>query len=209
MKDIQGQARQRGYDQQRDSETIDVDATLTTISTSRISKSLQSKDGKIGRSTTVRSGAITRANKSSSANIHTFNFTGMNGATMVAPWSGSGPSVNSFISNLNAHGVFGIDAFYALPTHSDLIEWISDSNALIKEFDLWSMQNHINQSCRKTTPDYARQRLVPTIASKTLNGQYQNNKVKGQRCENAAARPKAINVVHEAILSQKSGATHV
>lgn len=209
MKDIQGQARQRGYDQQRDSETIDVDSTRATIRTSRISKSLQSKDGKIGRGTTVSSGTITRTNISIGANIQTSNFTSMNSSAMVTSRSRPGPSVNSFIFNLNTHGVFGIDTFNPLPTHSDLIEWVSDANALIKEFNLWSMQNHINQSCRKTTPDYARQTLVPTITRETLNGQYQNDEVKSQGRENANVRSKAIDVVHQVILSQKSGAEHV
>lgn len=209
MKDIQGQAGQRGCDQDRDGESIDVDSTLATISAFRISKSFQSKDGKIGRSTTVSSRTITRTNKASSTNIHAFNFTGMNGSAVVAPRRGRGPGVNSFFSNLNAHGVFGIDTFNALPTHCDLIEWISDSNALIKELDHWSMQNHINQSCGKTTPDCTRETLVPTATGETLNSQYQNYEVKGQSRENAAARAKAVDVVHQAILSQKSGATHV
>lgn len=209
MKDIKSQSGQGSCDQNRNSEPIGVDSTFATVITTRSFKSLQSKNGKISGSTTMRSGTITRTNKSIAANIHSFNFTGMNGSSMVSPGSGRSPSVDSFISNLNTHGVFGIDTFNPLPAHSDLIEWISDANALIKEFDLWSMQNHIDKRCRKTTPDGINEAIIPTATKETLNNQYHNDKVEGQRGKNATARAKEFNVIHGAILSQKSEATHV
>lgn len=209
MIDINGQAGQTSSDQYKNSRSIDIDLIVATVITSRIFKSFQSKDGKISRSTTMSTRTIARSNKSGSANIHSLNLAGMDSSTMVAPRSGSGPSINSFIAHQNTHGVFGINAFNTLPTHSNLIEWISDSNSLIKEFDSWSMQNQVGQSYGECTPNGACKAGVPSTAQETLNNQRNDYQVNDQRGKDTATWSKNLDVVHGAILSQKKETTHV
>ena len=209
MIEIKEDSQQRGGDQHSDSPLVDLDTTITTIATARLSKSFQSKDGKISRRSTVSSRTITRSNKSSSADIHALNLTGMDSTTVVSPRRGSSPRINSFIAHLDTHGVFSFDALDSLPTYSNLIEWISNSDSLIKEFDLGSMQNQVNQSYREGSPANTEKSSVPRTSKKTLRDQNQNHQINDQRSEDAASWSKNLDIVHEAILSQKNEATHV
>ena len=188
---------------------VNGNATVTTINTSRTLKTLKSHDGKISRSTTVSSRTITRTNKSIDADIHTSDFAGVDRSAMVSTGSGSSPSVDSFVSNLNAHGVFGVNAFNTLPTHSDLIEWISDSNSLIKEFDLWSVQNQVTQNCCESSPGCCDNTSMKIAAENSLNNHNCDNYVGNESGKNAAAGPEDIKVTHAPILSQKVEASHV
>ena len=209
MVDIKHDSHNATGDQDCQSGFIKDNTALTTISTSRISKTLKSHDGKVSRSTTVSSRTITRSNKSIDTNIHSLDFTGMDSSTVISAGSGSSPSVNNFAANLNAHSVFSIDAFNSLPTHSDLIKWISDSDSLIKEFDLWSMQNHVAQSCCENSPDCCNEASMQIANEKTLNNHNRDNQVSHNGSENAASRPEGIQIIHTPILSQKDEASHV
>ena len=209
MVDIKDNSQHTTNDKNAQAILINGNAAVTTISTSRVLKTLKSHDGKISRSTTVSSRTITRTNKSIDADIHPSDFAGMNSSAVVPAGSGSSPRVDSFVSNLDAHGVFGINAFNALPTHSDLIKWISDSDSLIKEFDLWSVQNQIAQNCCESTPgccDYASMKVA---SEESLNNHNCDNNVGNESGKNAAAGPEDIKVTHAPILSQKVEASHV
>ena len=209
MIEIKEHTQQRRGDQNSDSPLVDLDTTVTTIATARLSKIFQSQDGKISRSSTVSSRTITRSNKSSRTDVHAPNLTGMDSTTVVAPGRGSSPRIDSFIAHLDTHGVFSFDALDSLPTYSNLIEWISNSETLIKEFDLWSMQNHVNQSYRKSGPTNTGKSSVPRTGEKTLRDYNQNYQINDQRSKDTTPWSKNIDVVHEAILSQKNEATHV
>ena len=209
MVDIKDNSQSATNNQDGQAILVNNNAAVTTINTSRVSKTLKSHDGKISRSTTMSSRTITRTNKSIDSNIHAFDVTGVDISTVIPAGSRSGPSVDSFISNLNAHGVFGINAFDTLPTHSDLIKWISDSDSLIKEFDLWSMQNHIAQSCCENSPDCCNEASMQIANEKTLNNHNRDNQVSHNGSENAASRPEGIQIIHTPILSQKDEASHV
>ncbi len=133
----------------------------------------------------------------------------MDSSAVVPARSGSGPRIDSFISNLNTHGVFGVNAFNTLPTHSDLIKWISDSDSLIKEFDLWSVQNQVAQSCCEATPGCCDQAAMQVTTEESLNNHNCDSNVSNEGGKNAAAGPENIKVTHAPILSQKVEASHV
>ena len=209
MIDIKNDTQHKADNQNEQSIFIRNSAAVTTVRTSSVSKTLKSHDGKVSSSTTVSSRTITRSNKSIDTNIHSLDFTGMDSSTVISAGSGSSPSVNNFAANLNAHSVFSIDAFNSLPTHSDLIKWISDSDSLIKEFDLWSMQNHIAQSCCENSPDCCNEASMQIANEKTLNNHNRDNQVSHNGSENAASRPEGIQIIHTPILSQKDEASHV
>ena len=182
---------------------------VTTVRTSRISKTLKSHDGKISRSTTMSSRTITRTNKAADSDIHSLDLTGMDSSAVISAGSGSSPRINNFVSDLNTHGVFGIDIFNALPTHSDLIKWISDSNSLIKEFDLWSVQNQVAQGCCEDAPDCSTDASMGIASEESLNNHNRDNTVGNECSKNATAGPEDIDVTHAPILSQKVEASHV
>ena len=209
MVDIKDNSQSATNNQDGQAILVNNNAAVTTINTSRVSKTLKSHDGKISRSTTMSSRTITRTNKSIDSNIHAFDVTGVYISTVIPDGSRSGPSVDSFISNLNAHGVFGINAFDTLPTHSDLIKWISDSDSLIKDFDLWSVQNQVTQNCCEGAPDCCDYTAVGIASEESLNNHNCNNKVGNESGKNAAAGPEDIKVTHAPILSQKVEASHV
>lgn len=209
MVDIKNDAHNTTGNQDSKSVFVNNNAAVTTVSTSRISKTLKSQDGKIRRSTTVSSRTITRTNNSIGANIHPLNLTGMDSSTVVSAGSGSSPSINNFVGNLNTHGVFGFDAFNQLPTDGDLIKWISDSDSFIKEFNLWSMQNQVAQSGREDTPGCCNDASMQITSEKGLNNQNQDNQVSNVSSENTASGPENIEITHTPILSQKAEASHV
>ena len=209
MVEIKHDSHNATGDQDCQSGFIKDNTALTTISTSRISKTLKSHDGKVSRSTTVSSRTITRTNQSIHANVHPLDFAGVDSSTVIPTGSRSCPSVDSFVANLNAHRVFGINAFYALPTHSDLIKWISDSDSLIKEFDLWSVQNQVDQSCCEDAPDCCTDASMGIASEESLNNHNRDNTVGNESSKNAAAGPEDIDVTHAPILSQKVEASHV
>jgi hypothetical protein len=157
----------------------------------------------------MSSRTITRTNKSINSDIHSLDLTGVDSSAVVSAGSGSSPRINNFVTDLNAHGVFGIDTFNALPTHSDLIQWISDSNSLIKEFDLWSMQNQVSQSSCEDAPDCCAYASIGIAYEESLNNHNRDNTVGNESGKNAAAGPEDIDVIHTPILSQKVEASHV
>ena len=209
MVDVKNDAHNTTGNQDSKSVFVNNNAAVTTVSTSRISKTLKSQDGKIRRSTTVRSRTITRTNNSIGANIHSLNLTGMDSSTVISAGSGSSPSINNFVSNLNTHGVFGFDAFNQLPTDGDLIKWISDSDSFIKEFNLWSMQNQVTQSGCEDTPGCCNDASMQIASEKGLNNHNQDNQVSNVSSENTASGPENIEITHAPILSQKAEASHV
>ena len=184
-------------------------AAGTTIRASRISKTLKSHDGKVSSSTTMSSRTITRTNKSIDSDVHSLDLAGMDSSAVIATGSGSSPRINNFVSNLNTHSEFGVDTFNMLPTHSDLIKWISDSDSLIKEFDLWSMQNQVAQSCYEGTPDCCTNAPMGIAHEESLNNHNRDNAVGNESGKNAAAGPEDFDVTHTPILSQKVEASHV
>ena len=209
MVDIKNDAQYTADNQSEQPMCITNNAAFTTIRTSRISKTLKSHDGKVSRSTTMSSRTITRTNKSINSDIHSLDLTGVDSSAVVSAGSGSSPRINNFVTDLNAHGVFGIDTFNALPTHSDLIQWISDSNSLIKEFDLWSVQNQVAQSCCEDAPDCCTDASMGIASEESLNNHNRDNTVGNECGKNAAAGPEDIDVTHAPILSQKVEASHV
>ena len=209
MVDIKHDSQHAANNQNEQPIFIRNNAAVTTIRTSRISKTLKSHDGKVSRSTTMSSRTITRTNKSIDSDIHSLDLAGMDSSAVIATGSGSSPRINNFASNLNAHGVFGVDTFNALPTHSDLIKWISDSNSLIKEFDLWSVQNQVAQSCCEETPNCCDDAPVGIASKESLNNHNRDNTVSNESGKNAAAGPEDVDVTHAPILSQKVEASHV
>ena len=206
---INNHASDKAGNQNDDSISINSANSVTTIITSRISKTLKSHDGKVGGSTTMSSRTITRTNKSINANVHPLDLTGVDGATVMSAGRGSRPRVESFSSNANAHGVFGIDTLNILPTHSDLLKWISDSDSLIKEFNLWSVQNQVENSCCQASPDCCDYASMEIAGEESLNNHNCNENISKDRAENTAACPEMITIIHAPILSQKSEASHV
>ena len=209
MVDVKRDSYEQTGDQSNQSIFVDKHITFTTFDISRISKVFQSQDGKVSRSTTVRSRTITRTNNSIGANLHSLNLTGMDSSTVVSAGSGSSPSINNFVGNLNTHGVFGFDAFNQLPTDGDLIKWISDSDSFIKEFNLWSMQNQVAQSGCEDTPGCCNDASMQIASEESLNNHNQDNQVSNVSSENTASGPKNIEITHAPILSQKAEASHV
>ena len=209
MVDIKNDSQHTADNQSEQPIFISNNAAVTTVRTSRISKTLKSHDGKISRSTTMSSRTITRTNKSIDSDIHSLDLTGMDSSAVISAGSGSSPRINDIVSDLNTHGVFGIDTFNALPTHSDLIEWISDSNSLIKEFDLWSVQNQVAQGCCEGAPDCCADASMGIASEESLNNHNRDNTVGNESSKNAAAGPEDIDVTHAPILSQKVEASHV
>ena len=209
MIDIKNDTQHKADNQNEQSIFIRNSAAVTTVRTSSVSKTLKSHDGKISRSTTVSSRTITRTNKSTNSDIHPLDFTGMDSSAVISTGCGSSPRINNFAANLNAHSVFSIDAFNSLPTHSDLIKWISDSDSLIKEFDLWSMQNQVAQSCYEGTPDCCTNAPMGIAHEESLNNHNRDNAVGNESGKNAAAGPEDFDVTHTPILSQKVEASHV
>jgi hypothetical protein len=209
MVDVKNDAQNTAGNEDGKSVFVNNNAAVTTVSTSRISKILKSQDGKIRRSTTVSSRTITRTNNSIGANIHSLNLTGMDSSTVVSAGSGSSPSINNFVGNLNTHGVFGFDAFNQLPTDGDLIKWISDSDSFIKEFNLWSMQNQVAQSGCEDTPGCCNDASMQIASEESLNNHNQDNQVSNVSSENTASGPENIEITHAPILSQKAEASHV
>ncbi len=209
MVDIKEHSQQATDNQNGQTIFVNNHAAVTTVRTSRVSKTLQSHDGKISRSTTVSSRTITRTNKSIDTNIHASDFAGMDSSAVVPAGSRSCPSINNFVSNLNTHSVFGVNAFNALPTHSDLIKWISDSDSLIKEFDLWSVQNQVAQSCCESTPSCCDYAAMQVTTEESLNNHNCDSNVSNESGKNAAVGSENIKVTHTPILSQKVEASHV
>jgi len=209
MVDIKNDSQHAADNQNEQPIFIRKNAAVTTVRTSRISKTLKSHGGKISRSTTMSSRTITRTNKAADSDIHSLDLTGVDSSAVIATGSGSSPRINNFVSDLNTHGVFGVDTFNALPTHSDLIKWICDSNSLIKEFDLWSVQNQVAQGHCEDAPNCCTDASVDIASEESLNNHNRDNTVGNESGKNAAAGSEDIDVTHAAILSQKVEASHV
>lgn len=209
MIEIKNSPKERTRNQDNKASFIKYNAAITTIVTRTVAKTLKSQVGKVGSSPTMRSRTITRTNNPAGPNVQAPHLAGMNSSTVVSTGSGSGPGVNTLTSNLDAHGVFSIDALNELPTYSDLFKWISDSYSLIKEFNLWSVQNQVAQSCCEATPNRADQALVNAASKNGLSNHNCNDDVGKISGNNAPTWSEDFDIVHGAILSQDCEALHV
>ena len=117
--------------------------------------------------------------------------------------------MDTFLADLNAHGVFSIDTLNILPTYGDLLKWISDSDSLIKEFYSWALKNQVENCCGENTPNCCKDALKDSAGIKSLDRQNANKYVRNDGSNNATAGPEDIDITHAPILSQKVEASHV
>lgn len=203
MVDIKDYPQKKTANQSNDSNIIENNSRLDCFNVFNGVKGFQASTRQISRRTTVSSRAFARSNQPINSDVHSFNFTGMNTSTVVSTWCWSGPSVNIFIGNGDTHGEFSFDTLNQLPTSNELIEGIYNSDSFIKELNLGSMQNHVNELGGENPPSQGQDFAAQVAHHESLNNHNQNSTIGNAGSKNTTAWSKNIKIVHLPILSQK------
>lgn len=173
------------------------------------SKTIESQGRQVRRSTTVSSRIISRSHVSTSTDIRTLNVTGVDLSGVMSAGSGSSPSINNLSANSDTHGVFSIDAFNEFPTNGDFANWISNTDAFVKELELWTLHQNINESGQTNSPAYCADGSKDVSGINALENHSSDNEISNACTDQTAAGSKNLKVAHKTILSYKNEARYV
>ena len=173
------------------------------------SKTIESQGRQVRRSTTVSSRIISRSHVPTSTDIRTLNVTGVDLSGVMSARSGSSPSINNLSANSDTHGVFSIDAFNEFPTNGDFANWISNTDAFVKELELWTLQNSVNKCGQADTPTQCVQSTQDIREINTLKNHSSDDEISNSCTDQTAAGSKNLKVAHKTILSYKNEARYV
>ncbi len=142
------------------------------------------------------------------SDIHAFDFAGMNTSRVVSAGSGSRPGVDGLAPDLNAHRVSGLNGFHSVPTNSDLLQGISNTDSLIEDLYLGMNEEQIGTAENKACPCNGYEVGLKSSGRNRLNDKSKNNE-----CSNASGEPDRARAIkkditsrtHRAIFSQQPG----
>lgn len=139
------------------------------------------------------------------SNIHAFDFAGMNTSCVVSAGSRRRPCVDRLASDLDTHRVAGFDRFNAMPTNSDLLQGIGNTDALIEDFNFRMDEEQVRAAQSKACPCDSDKVSLKTSGRNGLNNKSKNNEPSETSGE--PDRPWAVekNIIHSIIFSQQPG----
>jgi hypothetical protein len=137
--------------------------------------------------------------------IHPFDLTRVNRASMVTAGSGSSPRVNALSGEVNAHGVAGFDRLNAIPANLNTLDGVGDADSFIKDFNLGMDEEQVGDRENKNSPRTCDEVSFDRTHCKGLNNKSENNDRRYASREPRATRSIENDITHPAIFSQHSG----
>ena len=208
MKNDQRSDRQNIGENSKDKSVFAKVKITQTITSTSISKGSKSSATEVRSHTRISSRRFTGANET--IELQPLDLTGVNGARVVSAWSLGGPHAYlEAIAKLQKSGVLSFNDINILPTNDDCGQWITDADALIKDFYAGAMQNNVNTKCEQSAPGQGGQGISQTIAVDAFAGHTAEQQVGKDGGNDRSAGSKEFTVIHSSILSRKAEVLHV
>jgi len=208
MKNDQRSDRQNIGEKSEDKSVFAKVKITQTITSTSISKGSKSSTTEVRSHTRISSRGFTGANET--IELQPFDLAGVNSARVISAGSLSSPHAYlEAIAKLQKSGVLGFNDINILPTNDDCGQWITDADALIKDFYAGAMQNNINTKCEESAPRQGGQGISQTIAVDAFAGHTAEQQVGKDGGNDRSAGSKEFTVIHSSILSRKAEVSHV
>ena len=173
----------------------------STDNISDLAKVLETNTGQLGSGAGFSSRRFTRTQLTRVTKVKTADFTRVNRTTVITTRSWRGPSMDSFSIDQDRHGVAGFNLLNLMPTHSDSAQWISNTDAFIKEGNFGITQNGESKSTDKSTPCKCDNSGAPTLLPPVDSNVERAEKISRTYKEVSTRRTINFAVPHAAILS--------
>jgi hypothetical protein len=208
MKNDQRSDRQNIGENGKDKSVFAKVKITQTITSTSISKGSKSSTTEVRSHTRISSRRFTGANEA--IELQSFDLAGVNGAGVVSAGGLGGPHAYlEAIAKLQKSGVLSFNDINILPTNDDCGQWITDADALIKDFYAGTMQNNVDSQSEQRAPRQSGQGISQAIAVDTFAGHTAEQQVRKDGGNDRSAGPKEFTVIHSSILSRKAEVSHV
>jgi hypothetical protein len=208
MKNDQRSDRQNIGENSKDESVFAKVKITQTITSTSISKGSKSSTTEVRRHTRISSRRFTGANET--IELQPFDLTGVNGAGVISAGGLGGPHAYlDAVAKLQKSGVLGFNDINILPTDDNRAQWITDADALIKDFYAWAMQNNVDTQSEESAPRQRGQGITQTIAVDAFAGHTAKQQVGKDGGNDRSAGSKEFTVIHSSILSRKAEVSHV
>ena len=171
------------------------------IVSSRV-KSIDTNSSQVSRNARATSRRVTWSNKLVNREAKSFEFAGVNSPSMHRTRGWCSPSVDSFIANVNGHGVFTVKRVDVCPTESKTLQWVRYSNAFIEELNFRTMQNKVETDADKNTPSESNNCGLEAAHKDFLDIQGNQTNIDYPGRNNSRLWSEDFEVGHRAILAQ-------
>jgi hypothetical protein len=208
MKNDQRSDRQNISEERKDESVFAKVKITQTITSTSISKGSKSSTTEVRRHTRISSRRFSGANKA--IELQPLDLAGMNSAGVISAGGLGGPHAYlEAIAKLQKSGVLSFNNIDILPTDDNRAQWIADTDALIKDFNAWAMQNNVDTQSEESAPRQGGQGITQTIAVDAFAGHTAKQQVGKDGGNDRSAGSKEFTVIHSSILSRKAEVSHV
>ena len=170
-------------------------------------KVLKAQFGDVAHLATVAAGGFSGSDLAVESNIHALNFRLVQSTRVVTTRSWSGPRVNNFAADSDAHGVSSVDRFNAMPTNRNGLQGIGNDDSLIKDLHRGMDKEQVITDEHEGTPGDRNQVTFEASVRNSLSDESNHD-----HRRNASAQPdrswsvsQHVTQIHSVILSQQSG----
>ena len=208
MKNDQRSDRQNIGENGKDKSVFAKVKITQTITSTSISKGSKSSTTEVRSHTRISSRRFTGANET--IELQPFDLTGVNGAGVISAGSLGGPHTYlDAVAKLQKSGVLSFNNINILPTDENRAQWITDADALIKDFYAGTMQNNVDTQSEESAPRQGGQGISQTVAIDAFAGHAAEQQVGKDGGNDRSAGSKEFTVIHSSILSRKAEVSHV
>ena len=204
IKGIESQGYNEAANQNGGTAVIDFERAFATLD-SRSLELFEAQFSDVTSLSTLAARRFTSADLTLESDIHTFDVGGMHRAGVVPTRSWSGPRVNDFATDLNAHGEFGFDTLDALPAYGDLLQRISDGNSFVVDLNFGTNEEQVGTAQDKSSPRNSDEVSFDATTRNSLNYERENNQSGYSRIEPNSSWAEVNEIIHTRIFSQQSG----
>ena len=201
---VEHEGHNKAANHEESASIIDFERAFTTLD-SRSLELFEAQFSDVTCLSTVASRGFTSANFAIESDIHSSYLTGMNAAGVVSAGGWSGPRVDDFASDLNAHGVSSFNGFNPLPTNGDFLQGIGDRYSFVEDLNFGANEEQIGTAQYKSSPRNSDEVSFDAPTRNGLNYQRENNYGSYSRREPNGSWAEGNEIIHTHIFSQQSG----
>ena len=208
MKNDQRSDRQNISEERKDESVFAKVKITQTITSTSISKGSKSSTTEVRRHTRISSRRFTGANET--IELQPLDLAGMNGAGVVSAGGLGGPHAYlDAVAKLQKSGVLRFNDINILPTDENRAQWITDADALIKDFYAGTMQNNVDTQSEESAPRQSGQGISQTVAIDAFDNHSTEQQVGNGSANDRSTGSKEFTIIHSSILSRKAEVSHV
>ena len=204
IKGVESQSYNEASNQNGGANVIDFERAFATLD----SRSLELFEAQFSDVTSLSALAARRfasADLTLESDIHTFDVGGVHRTGVVPTRSWSGPRVDDFASDLNAHGVSSFNGLNSLPTNCDFLQGIGDSYSFVEDLNFGANEEQIGTAQDKSSPRNSDEVSFDAPARNGLNYKRENDYGSYSRREPNSSWAEGNEIIHAYIFSQQSG----